>query len=165
MLAFYTTTTIGDFRWTYLALLNLSAEEQGYSLDLEPFLEEKERLVYDYLAGQRVVERQLVGSARSGEIRYLVLPPRVGGLHLLGFLDKYVTLSGRQVQGMQVEQERVAIDLELPAGRSYTFTVLGAHNLAIEGRGLSNLTVEPREGLAHIRFQVDTQRCRLLVRA
>jgi hypothetical protein len=52
----------------------------------------------------------------------------VGGLHLLGFLDKYVTLSGRQVKEMQVEQERVAIDLELPAGRSYTFTVLGANN-------------------------------------
>jgi hypothetical protein len=164
MLAFYTTTTIGDFRWTYLALLNLSEEEKEYSLDLQPFLEEKETLVYDYLAGQRVVEQQLVGSARSGGIRYLVLSPRVDGLHLLGFLDKYVTLSGRQVKRMQVEQEHIGIDLELPAGRSYTFTVLGANNLAIEGRGLSNPTVEHREGLAHIRFQVDTPRCRLLLR-
>lgn len=164
MVAFYTTTTIGDFRWTYLVLLNLSEEAQGYSLDLEPFLEDKEQLVYDYLAGQRVVQRQWVGSARSGEIRYLVLPPRVGGLHLLGFLDKYVTLSGRQVKGMQVEQERIGIDLELPVGRSYTFTVLGANNLAIEGRGIHNPTVEHWEGLAHIRFQVDTQRCRLLLR-
>ena len=164
MLAFYTTTTVGDFRWTYLALLNLSEEEKEYSLDLQPFLEDKETLVYDYLAGQRVVEQQLVGSARSGGIRYLVLSPRVDGLHLLGFLDKYVTLSGRQVKGMQVEQEHIGIDLELPAGRSYTFTVLGANNLAIEGRGLSNPTVEHREGLAHIRFQVDTPRCRLLLR-
>ena len=63
------------------------------------------------------------------------------------------------------EDELIEIDLELPAGRSYTFTVLGANNLTIEGRGLSNLTVEHREGLAHIRFQVDTPRCRLLVRA
>jgi len=165
MVAFYTTTTIGDFRWTYLVLLNLSEEEQGYSLDLEPFLEEKEPLVYDYLTGQRVVQRQLVGSARAGEIRYLVLLPRVGGLHLLGFLDKYVTLSGRQVKGMQVEQVWIGIDLELPAGRSYTMTVLGANHLAIEGWGLSHLAVEHWEGLAHIRFQVDTPRCRLLLRA
>ena len=127
----YTTTTIGVFRWTYLVLLNLSEEAQGYSLDLEPFLEDKEKLVYDYLAGQSMRQRQVVGSARSGEI-HLVLP-RVGGLHLLGFLDKYVTLSGRQVKGIQVEQERVEIDWELPAGRSYTLTVLSANNLAIEG--------------------------------
>ena len=164
MLAFYTTTTIGNYRCTYLALLNLSEEEQRYSLDLAPFLEDKETLVYDYLAGQRVVERPLVGSARSGEIRYLVLPPRVGGLYLLGFLDKYIPLSGRQVKGMQVAQERISLDLELPAGQSYTFAVLGANNLAIEGRGLSHLTVEYRQGLAHIRFQVDTPRCCLLVR-
>jgi hypothetical protein len=163
ILAFYTTTTIGDFRWTYLALLNLSEEEQGYSLDLEPFLEEKENLVYDYLAGQSMMERQVVGSARSGEIRYLVLPPRVGGLHLLGFLDKYVTLSGRQVKGMRVEQACVGIDLELPAGRRYTLTVLGANHLAVEGRGLSNLAVEHAAELIHIRFQVDTPRCRLFV--
>jgi hypothetical protein len=164
LLAFYTTTTIGAFRWTYLALLNLSEEVQGYSLDLEPFLENQENLVYDYLAGQSMRERRVVGSAKSGEMRYLVLLPRVGGLHLLGFVDKYVTLSGRQVKGMQVEHERVGLDLELPAGRSYTLTVLGANNLAIEGRGLSNLAVEYAEELIHIRFQVDTPRCGLLLR-
>jgi hypothetical protein len=64
---------------------------------------------------------------------------------------------------MRVEQERVGIDLELPAGRRYTLTVLGAKNLAIEGQGLSNLAVEQAEELIHIRFQVDTPRCRLLV--
>jgi hypothetical protein len=165
MLAVYTTTTIGACRWTYLVLLNLSEEAKGYNLELEPFLEETERLIYDYTAGQRVVERQLVGSARSGELRYLVLPPRVGGLHLLGFLDKYVTVSGRQVKGITVEQERVGIDLELPAGRSYTFTVLGANRLAVEGRGIRHPIVEPWEGLAHIRFQVETPRCHLLLRA
>jgi hypothetical protein len=164
ILAFYTTTTIGAFRWAYLALLNLSEEAQGYSLDLEPFLEDKENLVYDYLAGQSIMERQIVGTARSGEIRYLVLPPRVSGLHLLGFVDKYVTLSGRQVKGIQVEHERVGLDLELPAGRNYTLTVLGANKLAIEGQGLSNLAVEYSAELIHIRFQVDTPRCRLLLR-
>src|SRR5207244_11446194 len=83
MLAFYTTTTIGNYRRTYLALLNLSEEEQRYSLDLSPFLEDKETLVYDYLAGKRVVERPLVGSARSGELRYLVTPLRGVVLYLL----------------------------------------------------------------------------------
>jgi hypothetical protein len=165
VLAVYTTTTVGACRWTYLVLLNLSAEEQGYRLALEPFLEDKERLIYDYLAGQRVVERQLVGVARPGEIRYLVFPPQVGGLHLLGFVDKYVPLSGRQVKGIQVEQERVSIDLELPAGRSYTFAVWGANKLTIEGRGIRHPIVEHREGLAHIRFQVDTHRCHLLLQA
>jgi hypothetical protein len=42
--------------------------------------------------------------------------------------------------------------------------VLGANNLAIEGRGLSNLAVEYAEELIHIRFQVDTPRCGLLLR-
>ncbi|HEY7496714.1 MAG TPA: hypothetical protein VIH59_37120, partial [Candidatus Tectomicrobia bacterium] len=165
VLAFYTTTTIGACRWTYVVLLNLSAETQGYSLTLEPFLEDKAQLVYDYLAGQRVMQRQLVGSARPGECRYLVLPPLVGGLHLLGFLDKYVTLSGRQVKGIQVEPEGVGIDLELPAGRSYTFAVLGTNRLAIEGQGIRHPMVEPQQGLTCIRFHVDTPRCRLLLRA
>jgi hypothetical protein len=164
MLAFYTTTTIGDFRWTYVVLINLSAEAQGYCLDLEPFLEDEESVVYDYLAGQQVVDRVLVGTARPGEIRYLVLPPRVGGLHLLGFLDKYVTVSGRQVQGIQREHEYVSIDLELPTRQSYRFVVLGINQLAVEGPGIYNPTIEPQDGLAHVRFQVGTPRCRLFLR-
>jgi hypothetical protein len=182
VLAFYTTTTIGDYRWSYIALFSLSDREREYSVDLGPFLEGQEGLVYDYLAGQTypLVGAQhavpllggslLAGTAGPGEYRYVVIPPRAGGLHLLGFLDKYVTVSHRQVKGITDSDKGVEIDLELPASRGgfqtrpYTFAVLGAERLEAEGQGISNLSIERRGQLAYIRFRVDSPNCRLILR-
>jgi hypothetical protein len=170
VLAFYTTTTIRDHRWTYIALFNLSDREREYSVDLEPFLEGSEGLVYDYLAGQTLPEHRLSGKAGPGEYRYVVIPPKVGGLYLLGFPDKYVTVSRRQVKGITAGDKGIEVDLELPPGRGgfetrpYTFAALGAERLEAEGQGLSNPSVERRGELACIRFQVESSNCRLVLR-
>src|SRR5713101_3346472 len=36
--AFYTTTSISGYRWTYVALFNLAEDKREYHLDLKPFL-------------------------------------------------------------------------------------------------------------------------------
>jgi hypothetical protein len=163
-IAFYTTTTVGNLRWTYLAVFNLSDEPQQYCLDLAPFLEKDNRLVYDYLAGQPFSGTQLAGQLQSSEYRYLVMPPQAGGMYPLGFPDKYVTLSRRQVKGAAAGSEGVSLDLELPAGREHTFAVWGAKRLAASGQGLEVLGVGRREGLAHIWFRVEAEKCRLVLR-
>ena len=165
--AFYTTTSIGDFRWTFLALFNLGDSVGEYGLDLDPFLFQGEGAVYDYFAVKTVPEHYLAGNLDAGDTRYLVLPPQVGELYLLGFLDKYVTLSGRQVKNIVASEQGIELALELPAGRSYTFTVGGAENLSVEGegRGISGLTIENRPGLSDIHFRVDSPQCSLLLKA
>ncbi|MFQ6028421.1 MAG: hypothetical protein ACE5Q6_13085 [Dehalococcoidia bacterium] len=163
--AFHTTTTIGDLRWTYLAVFNLTDAEQEYQLDLAPFLESANHLVYDYRAGQFLSHSPLAGQLQPDDYRYLVLPPQVGELHLLGFLDKYVPVSRRQVKGVTPTTEGVTIDLELPAGRSYTFVVRGSNGLQATGQGLEVLGVGRREGLAYIGLGVEAERCRLQLRS
>jgi hypothetical protein len=185
VLALYTTTAIGRYRWSYVALFNLSNDAGDYNVDLGPFLEGPEGLVYDHLSGQTyslVGARHAVplpegsllsGKAEPGEYRYVVIPPKVGDLYLLGFPDKYVTVSQRQVRGITDTTHSpltkggsggVEIDLELPIGRSYAFAVLGAERLEAEGQGLSNLTLERRGELTYIRFQVELPGCRLILR-
>jgi hypothetical protein len=162
--AFYTTTTIGNYCWDYIALYNLSEGQQVYQLDLRPFLGEPGDLIYDYLTGRFITNAQLEGTLALGGYRHLVLPPKVGGLYLLGFLDKYVTVSGRQVKGVSLNSDRVAIDLELPAGRSYTFTVVGSEDLQADGRGISSIALERLGTLTSVRFTVDSPNCTLVLR-
>ena len=141
ILAFYTTTTIGAFRWTYLVLLNLSEEAQGYSLDLEPFLEDKEKLVYDYLAGQSMRQRQVVGSARSGEIRYLVLPAWAGTAPagLLGQICHPVWAASQRDTG----RARACRDrLGIACWPELYVDCAERQQPRDRGRGLSNLAVE-----------------------
>ena len=166
VMAFYTTTSIGDLRWTFLALFNLDSRERGYRLDLEPFLVQGEGAVYDYFAEQMIPEHYLAGNLDGGNARYLVIPPRVGGWYLLGFLDKYITLSGRQVKKIVASEEGLELTLELPVGRSYTFTVGGADISSVEweGRGISDLTINHRLGLSDIHFRVVSPECSLLLK-
>ncbi len=86
---------------------------------------------------------------------------------MLGFLDKYITLSGRQVKKIVASAEGLELTLELPAGRSYTFAIGGADTLSVEGegRGISDLTVEYRQGLSYIHFRVGSPQCSLLLKA
>ncbi len=109
----------------------------------------------------------MAGNLEAGKARYLVIPPQVGGLYLLGFLDKYITLSGRQVKKIVTSEEGLELTLELPEGRSYTFTVGGADTLSVEGegRGISDLTIEHGPGLSYIHFRVDFPQCSLLLNA
>ncbi len=167
VMAFYTTTSIGDLRWTFLALFNLDSRERKYRLDLDPFLVQGEGAVYDYFAVQMIPEHYLAGNLDGGNARYLVIPPQVGGLYLLGFLDKYITLSGRQVKKIVASAEGLELTLELSAGRSYTFTVSGADTLSVEGEGsnISDLTIEHRQGLSYIHFRVGSPQCSLLLKA
>ena len=171
--AFYTTTSISGYRWTYVALFNLAEDTREYQLDLRPFLWGAASVVYDYRAGAPVAEAQLraglAGALQPGEYRYWVIAPQARGLYLLGFLDKYVTMSGRQVQRVATELEGVTIEMELPAGRQYTFAVIpagdrGGAPLAVSGRGTQGHAVKPLGGLTCIDFRVDAPRCSLVLR-
>ncbi len=100
-------------------------------------------------------------------MRYLVIAPILGKLSLLGFLDKYVTVSGRQVKSVIAGADWVELELELPAGRSYTFAVVGERQPSAEGQGITveAISGEHGQGLSNIRFQVDSSPCSLLIRA
>jgi hypothetical protein len=171
--AFYTTTSISGYRWTYMALFNLAEDTREYRLDLRPFLRGTAGVVYDYRAGEQVAESQLLselaGELQSGEYRYWVIAPQASGLYLLGFLDKYVTMSGRQVQRVATDLEGVTIEMELPAGCHYTFVVIptgdrGGAPLAASGRGTQGHAVTSLGGLTGIDFWVDSPRCSLVLR-
>ncbi len=101
------------------------------------------------------------------QVRYLVIAPMVGKLSLLGFLDKYVTLSGRQVKSVTAGVDWVELTLELPIGRCYTFAVAGERQPSAEGQGITVevISTEHGQGLSYIRFQVESSPCSLLIRA
>jgi len=171
--AFYTTTSISGYRWTYVALFNLAEDKREYHLDLGPFLRGTESVVYDYMAGEQVAESQLMpgltGELQSGAYRYWVIAPQASGLYLLGFLDKYVTMAGRQVHRVAADLEGVTIEMELPTGSNYTFALIPAGNrigrtLSVAGCGIQCQSVAPLGGLTCIDFRVDAPRCSLVLR-
>ena len=94
----------------------------------------------------------------------MIFPPRVGGLHLLGFIDKYVTCSARQVKGVTVVAGEVTVDLELPVGMEYSFCVLNAGPLTAAGRGADILEVRRDGGQTVVRFRANAPGCSLLLR-
>jgi hypothetical protein len=162
--AFYTTTSIDDLCWTYIALYNLSESEGEYRLDLRPFLRETDGIIYDYLNRQFINSAVLEGKFALGEYRYLVLPPKVGDLYLPGFLDKYVTVSGRQVKGVSAKGDRITIALELLPGRSYTFAVFGDEEVQAAGSGISGIAVERQGRLDTVKFVADSADCALVLK-
>ena len=159
--AFYSTTSVSGYCWTYLVLINLTDVAAEYRLDLGPFLQGTDSVVYDYYAKQVVVDRMIAGSAAPGEGRYLVIVPRVGKLYPLGFLDKYVPVSGRQVKAVDVEAKGIKIDLELRPDRNYTFAVVGTEGLAPSGRGVNILGVERSGELTIVEFRAGESQCSL----
>jgi hypothetical protein len=84
-------------------------------------------------------------------------------LYPLGFLDKYVTVSQRQVKAITASQDRVIFDLELPAGTSYTFAVVVEGGITAQGPGISQVALERQAELTLVRFRVDTEQCRLVI--
>ncbi|MFB3091779.1 MAG: hypothetical protein ACE1ZD_01125, partial [Dehalococcoidia bacterium] len=167
VMAFYTTTTLSDLRWTFLALFNLAEGNRDYQVDLDLPLIDANVVVYDYFSGQLISERRLEGELGSMQVRYLVIAPMVGKLSLLGFLDKYVTVSGRQVKSVIAGADWVELTLELPIGRCYTFAVAGERQPSAEGQGITveAISREHGQGLINIRFQVESSPCSLLIRA
>jgi len=165
--AFYTTTSLGPYRWTYVAVFNLTEDRQEYQVDLGPFLADGDCSVYDYQTGQLIpaAQRQsgLSGQLAPGQYGYWIIAPRIGPLYLLGFLERYVSISGRQVQRVATAPEGTILDLHVPRGRRYTLTVAVAHRPSARGRGLQVRAVEQQAGLTHIAFQVETAHCRLVV--
>ena len=111
----------------------------------------------------------LTGELQSGEYRYWVIAPQASGLYLLGFLDKYLTMAGRQVHRVAADLEGVTIEMELPTGSNYTFAVIPAGNrigrtLSVAGRGIQCQSVAPLGGLTCIDFRVDAPHCSLVLR-
>ena len=94
--------------------------------------------------------------------------PEIGRLYPLGFWDKYVPVSGRQVKAITVNDEAVSLtlelDLELPTGRDYTFAFLGEESIIATGRGLRVAGVEKRGELTCVDFRVEANHCSLIVR-
>ena len=162
---FYTDTLISEYKWTYLVLVNLTEDVAEYRLELEPWLEANNNLVYDYHAGEVITSRVIAGQAQPGEGRYLIVVPKVAGVYPLGFPDKYVTLPARQVKEIRVGPEGVTIDLELPAERNYTFAVVATDNLSARGQGLKVKSVETKGELTFIEFVVDSPFCSLLLQS
>lgn len=159
--AFYTTTSVSGYSWTYLVLFNLTDAVAEYHLDLTPFLQGTNSLVYDYHAQQLVADRVIMGQAVPGEGRYLVIVPRVGDLYPLGFPDKYVPLSGKQVKAVEAVPQGIKVDLDLPPARNYSFAVLGPNVLAPSGRGVNILGVEKRGEITTVEFRAETSECSL----
>jgi hypothetical protein len=161
--AFYTTTEIGAWRWTYVAWFNLAGTAQQYDIHLENLVTRPEGTAYDYLAGKLLDSLNYQGSLEGGEYRYLLIPPRIRGLHPLGFLDKYVTISRRQVKAIIAGQEGITFDLELQAGRSYTFAVVAEGGIIAAGPGISQVALEHQAELTLVRFVVEVNPCRLVI--
>ncbi|PKB73002.1 MAG: hypothetical protein BZY75_04065 [SAR202 cluster bacterium Io17-Chloro-G7] len=162
--AFYTSTRLGEFRWTYLNLYNLSENAADYSFDLGPFVSEEDLLVFDYHAQETVVGPVISGTAESGAGRYLILVPRVSGLRILGFADKYVTMPARQIKAIRETGEGAAIDFDLPTGRIYTVALVGDVPVIASGHGLRVTAAAFRDGLTRVEFIVDDPECRLVLR-
>jgi len=163
--AFYTSTQVGNFRWTYLTLFNLSEKTADYSFDLETILAGEDLLVFDYHAGKIMSGRMIKGRAEPGAGRYLILVPQVSDLRVLGFPDKYVTMPARQVKAIQATSEGAAIDLDLPSGRSYTLALVGDVSVTAGGQGLKVTGVGFRGGLTCVEFLVEERDCQLMLRS
>ena len=172
VLAFYTTTTVGALRWLYLAVFNVGERRAHYSLDTQELVGGSDVAVYDYFAS-RFLDREasdgtslwpsLEGYLEPAQGRYYIIVPEVHGTHFLGFPDKYITVSGRQVASIDAEGDRVAVELVLPfpsvaAGPEsptdmvYAVAVQGQSAVEITARGAEILRVERRNGLQLVDF-------------
>ena len=114
VLAFYTTTTVGDMRWVYLALFNVGGETSRYSLDIRELSGDEAPAVYDYFVAKVLRAPTVEGNLEPAQGHYYVIMPRAGDLHLLGFPDKYITVSGRQVTAVTTSQREVTASFRLP---------------------------------------------------
>ena len=158
--AFYATTTIGRYTWTYVSVWNLSEDQQEYSVDLDPLLKDGD-LLYDFVNETVVPGRVLSGHADPGLARYVVLVPSVGTAHPLGISGKYVPVSRAQVKGVVTRGRAIIIRFDLPAESEYSFTTIGGPPAGGKGSGLEILGIRRSGEIAFVDFRVAARSCRL----
>ena len=182
VLAFYTTTTLGTSRWIYLALFNVGEDPAHYRLDLREISGGREAVVYDYFGGRMLPNVQLEGNLGPAHGDYYVIVPQVGGFHFLGFPDKYITLSSRQVAAIQETDGGTTVNFRLPfppsrnrsRGRlpaasssscpepsftaEYTVAAHAPSGLAVTARDAEIIAVRPEGGLLYIEFATSSEK-------
>ncbi len=165
VLAFYTTTTVGGRKWIYLAAFNVGQDAAGYSLNLDELSGYVwESLVYDYLAGRVVQGTTLGGSLEPAQGHYYVIAPKLGQFHFLGFPDKYITVSGRQVTGLQESARDVTVSFRLPSSPTggigkhrYTVALYGPPGLEVKGGGAESLSLRQEGDLTYVEFATERE--------
>ena len=126
VLAFYTTTTVGTSRWVYLAVFNIGDEEVHYDLDVRELAGIPEPVIYDYFAGKVLSSSVLAGGLEPARGHYYVIMPRIGGAYFLGFQDKYITVSSRQVSSIKGEGREATINFRLPLPSQRDIETIGS---------------------------------------
>ena len=164
VLGFYTTTSVGGFRWLYLALFNVGEEPAHYTLGIQELCAGEGVVVYDYFAGKVSRTRMLEGDLEPARGHYYVIMPQVGWLHLLGFPGKYITVSGRQVAGLSVGNRHVTVNLHLPPsssvrkagkqarGTSYTIAAHASSALEVKAEGAEIRRIYSQGELTNVEF-------------
>ena len=114
VLAFYTTTTVGETSWIYLAAFNVGDVTAHYELDAHDLCDSGEIAVYDYFARRVLGTTMVEGDLEPAQGHYYVIVPSVEGLHFLGFPEKYITVSNRQVSSVGSGGGVVTVNFRLP---------------------------------------------------
>ncbi|MCI2424942.1 hypothetical protein LM599_02835 [Candidatus Acetothermia bacterium] len=129
LLVTYTESRSANLSTIYLLICNVGEKDQEYIVDIDMICDD-DRLIYDYFA-ETMVDR-VCGSLPPAGIAYYILPPRVGGVALLGFIDKYVTLPAARIRDIR--------EL-LTGGMTATFHVPPLHRYAIAACGGRDLQI------------------------
>ena len=114
VLAFYTTASVGAWRWVYLALFNVSQETAHYQIDVREIPGLHSQTIYDYFAAEVLQSPVLAGDLAPAQGRYFVIIPETSGFHFLGFPDKYITVSSRQVTKIKTDSQGATVNFLLP---------------------------------------------------
>ena len=161
ILATYTTTTVGAFRWVYLALFNVGEKDAHYQLDVQGLSDSAKPAVYDYFAGKVLHSAALEGDLEPAQGHYYVIMPQVGEISFLGFPGKYITVSSRQVVSIEAAGWGISVEFRLPCPSSdripadehlYTVAVHTPLELDVEASGAEIRRVRPSGGLLYVDF-------------
>ena len=181
VLAFYTTTTIGAMKWVYLALFNIGEGEAHYELDVQRLTGIGDPTVYDYFGAKVTHISTLEGYLEPAQGHHYIVMPQVRGASFLGFPDKYITVSNRQVHTIQADDQGFTASFRLPlpvlasgegklsdpsgvsprgsssggmtrAERLYTVAVYSPLELEVKAMGAEVRRVGLRNGLRYIEF-------------
>ena len=141
VLAFYTSTTVGSRRWIYLALFNVGDKVASYALDLKELAVGEDVAVYDYFGAKMLKSHVLQGKLDPAHGNYYIVVPPIGPCHFLGFPDKYITVSSRQIIDIEENSGRITVKFRLPppivgtdpeSPKEYLYTVALHGRMAID---------------------------------
>lgn len=184
VLAFYTTTTVSAWKWIYLALFNIGEARARYELDISEIDGGNDgRAIYDYFAGKVTHSNEVEGDLEPGQGHYYVVMPQVGWAGFLGFPDKYITVSSRQVAGIEATDLELTVNFRLPfsssgirgansagegvvspasggdsaSGRSYTVALQTSSEVDVRGDGAEIRGVGAKGELVYIEFKATSE--------